>query len=371
MSLALNLSVTCFLAGAWDDGVAGIEPHRQDCMQTNYPMTAQRPLLTLAIPTYNRGVFLRQFLDSVRDQLRSTLEVELIVSDNASTDETPEIMREELQIGTRLTYIRNPENIGSDANFLQCYERASGRYVWVMGDDDVLAPYALQRIVECLSGDEIELVYLAPFGFEGSDAPPMNLSPIQKNVRTFDDPEPFVRRVHFFFAMISANIVNKDRVEEIGHEPFSNLVGSSLIHLGWIFTALRGHRKSLLLDEKLFGYRCENTGGFGICQVFGPALLQVAAQWLNVPRLSKLISNGALQRHIPPQLFEAKRESGRSFLREDAHAILSKAFGKNLRYWLCDYPLIVLPKGPAWVWLQLVRVVNRIDRALGFPLLGW
>jgi abequosyltransferase len=340
-------------------------------MQTNHPMTQQRPLLTLAIPTYNRGVFLRQFLDSVRDQLLSTSEVEVIVSDNASTDETPEIMREELQRGTRLTYIRNQENIGSDANFLQCFERASGKYVWVMGDDDVLAPYALQRIVECLSGDEFDLVYLTPFGFEGSDAPPRNLSPPQRNVRTFDDPEPFVRRVHFFFAMISANIVNKDCVESIGHEPFSKLVGSNLIHLGWIFTALRGHRKSMLLDEKLFGYRCENTGGFGICRVFGPALSEVAEQWLQVPRLSNLISNGALQRHIPPLLLNAKRQTGHPFLREDAHAILSKAFGKNIRYWICDYPLIVLPEGPAWIWLQMVRIVNRIDRALGFPLLGW
>lgn len=170
--------------------------------------------------------------------------------------------------------------------------------------------------------------------------------------------------------MISANIVNKDRVESIGHDPFSKLVGSNLIHLGWIFTALRGHRKSLLLDEKLFGYRCGNGGGFGICRVFGPALSEVAAQWLNVPRLSKLISNGALQRHIPPQLFGAKRQSN-PFLREDAHAILSKTFGRNLRYWICGYPLIVLPERPAWVWLQMVRIVNRIDRALGFPLLGW
>jgi abequosyltransferase len=334
-------------------------------------MTQKRPLLTLAIPTYNRGVFLRQFLDSVRDQLRLNSEVELIVSDNASTDDTHEIMKEELRLGTRLTYIRNPENIGSDANFLQCYERASGKYVWVMGDDDVLAPYALRRIVECLSAEEYDLVYLTPFGFEGSYAPPGNPAPTRAKVRTFNDPEPFVRRVHFFFAMISANIVNKDRVESISHEPFSKLVGSNLIHLGWIFTALRGHRRSLLLDEKLIGYRCENTGGFGVCRVFGPALSEVAGQWLNVPKLSKLISNGALQRHIPPHLFGVKRQTGHPFLREDAHAILSKAFGKNIRYWICDYPLIVLPEGPAWVWLQMVRIVNRIDRALGFPLLGW
>src|ERR1700746_1338908 len=113
--------------------LANSEPVYQAGGRTNQPMTQQRPLLTLAIPTYNRGAFLRQFLDSVRDQLRLSSDVELVVSDNASTDETSEIINEELRRGTRLTYLRNPENIGPDANFLQCYERASGKYVWVMG----------------------------------------------------------------------------------------------------------------------------------------------------------------------------------------------------------------------------------------------
>jgi glycosyltransferase involved in cell wall biosynthesis len=303
--------------------------------------------------------------------LRSAPEVELIVSDNASTDETARILEEELRNGTRLTYIRNPENIGPDRNFLQCYERAGGKYVWVMGDDDVLAPYALGRIVECLSKDESDLVYLTPFGFEGAEPPPSTASAAPGNARRFRDPEAFARRVHFFFAMISANIVNKDRVESVGHRPFSNLVGSNLIHLGWIFTALRGHRRSLILDEGLLGYRCENTGGFGVCQVFGPNMKAVADEWLQVPRLSRIISNGALQRHIPPHLLATKQQAGHPFLREDAHAILSKCFGKSLRYWIFDYSIIMLPRGLAWIWMQILRVFNRIDRACGYPSLGW
>jgi len=95
--------------------------------------------------------------------------VEVIVSDNASTDETSQIMNEELTRGLACAY-PHPGKHRPDANFLQCYERAGGKYVWVMGDDDVLAPNALQRIVEMLVCDEFELVYLTPFGFEGSDA---------------------------------------------------------------------------------------------------------------------------------------------------------------------------------------------------------
>jgi hypothetical protein len=240
-----------------------------------------------------------------------------------------------------------------------------------MGDDDVLAPHSLRRIVECLSKDEFDLVYLTPFGFEGAD-PPASMAPTAlRNARTFRSPEAFARRVHFFFAMISANIVNKDRVEAVGHQPFSNLVGSNLIHLGWIFTALRAHRRSLILNEGLLGYRCENTGGFGLCQVFGPNMKAVADEWLQVPRLGRLISNGALQRHIPPHLLVAKQRAGHPFLQEDAHAILAKSFGNSPRYWIFDYSIIVLPAGLAWIWMQVLRVFNRIDRACGYPSLGW
>ena len=119
------------------------------------------PLLTIAVPTYRRPANLRVLLDALSPQLASLPQVELLISDNCSPDETPDVVREFQGAGLRYTYHRHEQNIGPDANFLSCYEKASGKYVWIFGDDDVLFPGALERLVKLIAAREYDLVFLA------------------------------------------------------------------------------------------------------------------------------------------------------------------------------------------------------------------
>ena len=338
-------------------------------MQTNQGEAVERPLLTIAIPTYNRSGFLRQLLDSLVDQLIEQTQVELLISDNASQDDTAETVEIARRLGDRFAYVRNVDNIGSDGNFLQCYERATGKYVWIVGDDDLLLPGSVSTVLSYLSKDEFELVFVSPIGFSGD---PSTLKPkrSKKPPLVCNHASQFLRRVHIFTTLISCNIVNKDRVREIGHQPFAKLVNSNLIQLGWTFTALRGHRKSLLIEDELVSYRLGNTGGYGVCKVFGSTLFEVTREWLGIPPLNALVLNASLQRLLPACLLAANQKSHGSYLQENPHALLSPIFRDNIRYWIFDYPLIVLPSGPAWLWLQMLRVVNRLDRAFGLPSLG-
>jgi len=303
-------------------------------------------------------------------QIPSDGSVELLVSDNASVDETPAVVEEALRNGLCVEYVRNLDNLGADGNFLQCYERAAGKYVWIFSDDDLFRPGALGAVLAFLSQDEYDLVCVSSSGFSG-DAP--NLGPVVARTRAsiFTDSVSFLRRVHIFTTMISGIILNKDRVEQVPHEPYSKLIGSSLIKLGWTFTALRGHRKSLLIEHELICYRLGNTGGYGICHTFGPTLALIANEWLRTPNLVRLVLNASIQRLLPASLLAGNRNAHGKYLKEDAQVVLSDAFSSNLRYWIFDYPLIVLPWRLAWFWFQLLRVFNRIDRACGYPSLGW
>ena len=80
-----------------------------------------RPFLTIAIPTYNRAGCLRELLSGLTHQLEIEPRVELMISDNASPDETRAVVEEFIAGGTQMRYIRTPQNIGADANFLQCF----------------------------------------------------------------------------------------------------------------------------------------------------------------------------------------------------------------------------------------------------------
>lgn len=96
---------------------------------------AANPLVTIAIPTYNRAQgFLSQALHSAIKQTYSNIEI--LVSDNCSTDETGLVVE---NFGdTRIRYYRQKENIGFLANVNFCLEQARGKYFSLLYDDDLI-----------------------------------------------------------------------------------------------------------------------------------------------------------------------------------------------------------------------------------------
>ena len=103
--------------------------------------------LSICIPTYNRAAFLKELLPGVLAQVDSG-EVEIVVSDNASTDGTSEYLSS--IDNAHLRWWSNAENIGGDRNFLKCVEEARGEYVWLFGDDDVLPNDSVARVLNFL-----------------------------------------------------------------------------------------------------------------------------------------------------------------------------------------------------------------------------
>ena len=120
-------------------------------------------LLTIAIPTYNGAKTINRMLSLLLPQCDDR--VEILVVDNASTDNTSEIVNEAVKDYTFVQYIRNERNIGPDSNFLKCMNLAQGKYTFLLSDDDVLMEGKLKYILELLAKEEISLVYLNAKGF--------------------------------------------------------------------------------------------------------------------------------------------------------------------------------------------------------------
>lgn len=110
-----------------------------------------RPKLSVCIPTFNRAAFLAETLRSVLDQ--STRLIEVVVCDNASTDDTEQVVRGVAACHENVRYVRQPRNVGMDENFDCAVTSASGEYCWLMPDDDVLRPGAMARILALLASD--------------------------------------------------------------------------------------------------------------------------------------------------------------------------------------------------------------------------
>jgi len=108
------------------------------------------PDVTVVIMSYNNAPFLAQTISSALAQ--EGLSLEVIVFDDRSTDESPEILAR-YGSDTRFTYHINAHNLGLTANYNQCVRAGAGRYVAVLGSDDVLYPGHLAAL--CAAMDAV------------------------------------------------------------------------------------------------------------------------------------------------------------------------------------------------------------------------
>src|SRR5689334_16823439 len=110
-----------------------------------------RPLLSVIVPTYNRPNDIAALLQSVLDQ--SFDDWECVVAEDCSParDEVIRIGAEFAEkSGGRIRCELNPENLGYDAGLRRLVDLARGKYLFVMGDDDFVAPGAFQRVADAV-----------------------------------------------------------------------------------------------------------------------------------------------------------------------------------------------------------------------------
>ena len=107
--------------------------------------------ISICIPTYNRSRYLNNCLESIiSNKLTPNGDVEVCVSDNGSTDETESIVlaaQEQISI----KYKKNSSNLGIPKNYLNVVEMADGEFVWLIGDDDLLLPSAVKKLLDLIS----------------------------------------------------------------------------------------------------------------------------------------------------------------------------------------------------------------------------
>ena len=117
---------------------------------TGEQMTTRNPSVSVCLPVYNGEAYLADAIQSVLSQTFSDLE--LIVSDNASTDRTGALCREAEARDPRVRYFRSETNNGLAWNFNRAFHLATGRYLVWIGHDDIMEPDYIMRCVDEMEG---------------------------------------------------------------------------------------------------------------------------------------------------------------------------------------------------------------------------
>jgi glycosyltransferase involved in cell wall biosynthesis len=128
------------------------------------------PRISVGMPAYNDAGYVRTALDSLLGQTEK--DIELIVSDNASTDGTAEICEEYAARDPRVRVFRQPENRGQAANFNLVLEKARGEYFMWASTDDRWAPTFMEVLRRALEADPRSIGAFGPFIFVDESGQP-------------------------------------------------------------------------------------------------------------------------------------------------------------------------------------------------------
>ena len=187
-------------------------------------------LVTVGLPVFNGERFLRPCLDSLLAQ--SFTDFELIISDNASTDRTPEIIAEYAAYDPRIRFERSLKNEGAAWNHGRVLALARTRYFKWLGADDVCHPDFLQRCVTALEENaDAVLAYPRTEVIDEHGAPVMRTA----ERLPVDSPDPVAR----FTALMSAI--------SITHNPYYGVMRRDVLR------SVRPQKSNLAADRCLLG----------------------------------------------------------------------------------------------------------------------
>lgn len=240
---------------------------------------AKQPLLSICIPTWNRAKILSISLNSFQEQLASidSSEVEIFISDNASDDETPQVVQSFIDQGLPITYNRNSENVGAARNFIKCMQWASGKYIWLLGDDDLLNDGAISYIIDLIRNGEYGLIHLSVI--KNKD----NLPEIQE----YSDCDDFWKAVSYWVTFMSGCIFLKESVSLV--ENCERYIPTHLLQVPFYLTSSSLRAKNLFVRKILMqsGLDFTNNGGYNFYQVFVEGYLNIWKEYVHKGIVSK------------------------------------------------------------------------------------
>lgn len=154
------------------------------------------PRVSIGLPVYNGEAYLAEALDSLCAQTVEDLEI--IISDNASTDQTEAICRRYAAADPRIRYVRNRHNRGAAANYNRVAHLARGTYFKWAAHDDTCAPDCIARCLAVLEADPTAVI---SYGWTGLIDTEYRCHTVRRNALPTDAPSPRVR----FRSLIAAD----------------------------------------------------------------------------------------------------------------------------------------------------------------------
>lgn len=320
------------------------------------------PTLSILIPTYNRANFLARLLQEIESQLSCqsiSSQVEVLIADNCSNDDTMKSATLYTSKYSNWSYVKRSLNVGPDANMMALLESANGIYCWFIGDDDLPRAGLIAQVLACLMQVHPSLLYLrsrwAP-DISVFNEPPLPAFRIESL-----SSRQYAAKLNVWTTFISSWVFNSEAL--LGTPNALNNIqlgfGSYFVQLGWILPLLDSPGPFLAsLDDCIFA-TSGNTGNYSSLQVFGVNYSKQVKRLVSVPSLVNALIDPFLIGFLPRVIVGVK--NGTDFSPrmikagpEVALNVIKEHFSRPSFYLLC-LPIILLPARLVKLLYSLMR----------------
>jgi abequosyltransferase len=220
-------------------------------------------ILSICIPVYNRVSEISETLDSVIEQICD--EVNIVISDNASTDGTFNVIEQYSSCYDNIKLFRWENNVGADRNYLKVVEMADGEFCWLLGSDDKLENGAISRILKEIKNNRNFCgLSVNSRNYDSNLKIPLKQTFIYikaselSHDHTFSSAEECFSVLGSHFGYISAQIVNKREWDNIVKYKEISKFCNAYVHVYIIAEMLKNNPSWKYIHDKLVGWRSGN-----------------------------------------------------------------------------------------------------------------
>lgn len=315
--------------------------------------------LSICIPQYNRWECLQELLDSIINQVDCPTPVEICISDDASTDDTPSFIHEYQKKYPHIVYYRFSENVGLDSNLLKAVSLAHGDYCWLMGNDDIVEQGAAKLITRLVK-EYKDIAVLNVNGWQYDNQLKERLyhrvkkglkKSILQNDQLFDNLEDILLLFGDSFGFFGDNVFKCSLWNEVvSSSDLSRYNGSFYIQLAVLLMMLQRHPRLLYVHQQCMGFRGNNDGFLQLLGQFRRLKLDVVGYdtvaegiFSKKSHLYKMWMSRIIKVHIRSRVLGIKLNKADNSIR-DVALLTYNHFASLPAFWIYIFPILLVPR---------------------------